>query len=220
MSEYLNLSKFEEMLYNTHLKVSRQHKNLPFKYRKDFASLDEVTRSTVKKIGFFLKKFPYISMEDFFIAPYKVYSDEDYFDLNYYTSLKATKAYMLYQNKKLLADPDSPDQLQGIVDSLKYISNFCKENAIDLNGYLKYCPESVPSFIVHLKEHKVNLFTLLGFNGFCSEIKKLDNELLRFILGNEVLDNIELCKTKLFSSKKALALITAGLNKIQKNLKK
>lgn len=220
MNDALCLTQFEETIYNLHLKVSRQHKNLPYKFRKDFASLDDVTRSTIKKIGFFLKKFPYISAEEFFIAPYKIYTDEDYFDLNYYTTLRATKAYMLYQNKKILGDPDSQEQIEGSVDSLKFILKFCKENAINLESYLKHCPENVPSFIIHLKEHRVNLYTLLCFNDFYAQIKKQDNELMRFILGNETLDNIEKCKTKLFSSKKALNLITTGLKKIQKSLEK
>lgn len=218
MSDPLELTLYEQQLYNIHLKISKIHRNLPFKYRKDFSSLDDKTKATIKKISIFLQKFKHIKPEEFIVAPYKIYQDEEYFDLQYYTTLKATKAYTLYQTKKLQEDIDSTSQLKSIVDSLQFIQEFCKNNNLQLTDYLTHYTDKLPSFILHLKEHHINLYTLYGFKDFPKIIQKTDFDLLTFILGEDVVNHIDACKSKLFLSKKAYPLITSGLQKIHKNL--
>jgi hypothetical protein len=220
MPDILQLSKFEEHIYNTHLKISRQHKNLPFKYRKDFGNVSDKTKAALKKISLFLQKFEHIKLEDFILAPYKIYKDEDFFDITYYTTLKATKAYSLYQNSLLYEDPDSLQQINNIVESLKYLQSFCQNKHITLDQYLTYQEDKLPCFLVHLKEHKVNLYTLLGLKNFIKEFSKIDAELTKFILGEETYNRVQTNKNKLLSSKKAFSLITQGLLKINENLKK
>ena len=85
------VTDFEQHIYNTHLKISRQKRNQPFRYRKDFTDLDIKQIFYLKKISLFLKNFTHINLEEFIKAPYDIYPDELYFDLQYYTTLKATK---------------------------------------------------------------------------------------------------------------------------------
>jgi hypothetical protein len=219
MTDY-DLSKVEQQIYNTHLRVSRQQQNKPFKLRKDFSNIEEKHLVTVKKLFLFFKKHNHIKIDDFFIAPYKIYKDESYFDIEYYTTLKAVKAYSLYQNTKLYEEPDSENQLNNIAESLKFIYTFCKQKDLNVDGYTSLASGAIPDCIVHLKEHKVNMLTLLGFSSFYNTLKQVDAETLKFILGNEVYNQIEISKTKLFASKKAYKLILLGIQKIKTKLEK
>jgi hypothetical protein len=215
MPESLELTEFEKNIYNVHLRITRQQLNQPFKYRKDFSSLDEQKVVQLKKLSLFFSRFKHIKIEDFIVAPYKLYTDEDHFDLNYYITLKATKAYALYQKKLLFADPDSDEQLQNIKTSLQFILTFCRENNLTLDKYITHKEAITPSFILHLQEHNVNVYTLLGFQSFSKEFFQLDSDTMRFILDEELYDQIDNFRVRLFASKKALILVTQGLQKIQ-----
>jgi hypothetical protein len=212
------VSEFEQHIYNTHLRISRQKKNLPFKYRKDFDFLDAVYANSLKKIAIFLGKFNHIKLEDFIKAPYVIYPDENYFELEYYTTLKATKAYTLYQQKLLTMSPDSQDQLENIKNSLLFISSFCKEQNIAIADYINHKTNDTFSFLLHLKEHRVNVYCLFGFNSFDKNIKSVDSDLLSFIIGNDLMANLSTFRTKYFNSSKARTFVELGIQKItQKN---
>jgi len=218
MSDGLELTKYEELIYNTHLRVSRTRQSKPFRYRKDFTSIDDKTKIYLKKISLFLEKFEHIKLDEFIVAPYEIYKDENYFELDYYTTLKATKAYTLFQTSKLYESPDSEYHLNNIIESLNFIQKFCKQHELKLAHYLKHCPDKVPSFFIHLKEHKVNIYTLLGFKDFTKELRGIDAELAKFILGEELYNRVDTSRTKLFGSQKALPLISKGLQIIEKKL--
>jgi len=219
MSDVLDLTKFEEHIYNTFLRVTRTQANKPFKLRKQFDTLQEKTKIHLKRLSSFFSRFEHISVEDFFTAPYKVYQDETYFDLEFYTSLRATKTYALYQQKRIFLDADDTDQLSSIVDSLKFIFTFCKTKQIQLDQYIAYKEGNIPDFVVHLKEHKTNIYTLLCFPDFTKMFNQLDQETVKFILGEQFYNNIPVFRTKLYNSKKAHLLITKGLQKISLSLK-
>jgi len=209
------LSDFEQHIYNTYLRVSRQKRNQPFKYRKDFDSLDAVQANNLKKISIFLSKFQHIRLEDFIKAPYEIYTDELYFDLSYYTTLKATKAYTLFMKKKELLDPDTEEQLKSIIEALKYISDFCKEHRINIANYIEHQTGSSPSYILHLKEHRVNVYSLFGFSSFERSIRAQDPELIKFILSEDFLNTLSTFRLKFFASKKAKTLVELGIQKIK-----
>ena len=209
------LSDFEQHIYNTHLRISRQKKNLPFKYRKDFEYIDAVYVNSLKRISIFLAKFPHIRLEDFIRAPYEVYTDENYFELEYYTTLKATKAYTLYMKKRDLLDPDSNEQLKNIIESLKFISAFCKEQHIDIANYIEHRTGNSLSYVLHLKEHKINVYSLFGFTNFERSIRAQDPDLLRFILSEDFLNTLSNFRLKFFASKKAKRLVELGIKKIK-----
>jgi hypothetical protein len=220
MDDTLALTTYEEHIYNTFLKTGRQKNKQPYKLRKDFTTLNDKTKSYIKKISLFLSKFKHIKVEDFFIAPYYVYADETYFDLEYFTTLKATKAYTLYQKQRVFSDPDSEDQLIFIRDSLFFIQQFCKDKDITIDEYLYHKDGITPSFLLHIKEHSVNIYTLLGFDHFTRELNKLDANTVTFIIDESLYNQINVFRTKLFASQKAKQLITIGLQRIEINLQK
>ena len=216
----MNLSDFEQHIYNIYLKVSRGSRGLPYKYRKDFSDIGDAESNYLKKIAIFLAKFPHIKTEDFISAPFKMYPDEKYFSLDYYITLKATKAYSLLQKRREHLDPDSADQLTNIIESLKFISLFCKDQNILIDNYIEHQSGNTPSFVLHLKEHRVNVYSLFGFSTFERKLKAIDYELLKFILGEEFLNNLSSFRMKFFASKKAKVLGELGIQKIKnKNTK-
>lgn len=208
------MTTFEKLIYNTYLAVSRSSRNKPFKLRKDFEKIDEAQFIAIKRIATFLKKFPHIKMEDYFKAPYSLYPDEQYFPLDYYASLKATRSYTLFQKKVVNMDTDSEEQLSNIKQSLIFILNFCNEVRVSPLNYINHKTNNEYSFMVHLREHKVNIYTLLGFETFEKNLKSRDAEVARFIIGEDVYNNISMYRTKLYNSKKAIRLVDLGLKKI------
>jgi hypothetical protein len=209
------ISDFEQLIYNTHLRISRQKKNLPFKYRKDFTYLNDVYINSIKKIAIFLAKFPHIKLEDFIRAPYEIYSDESHFDLDYYTTLKATKAYTLFIKRRETLDPDNEEQLNYIIESLKFISAFCKEQGINVVNYIEHRNGNSSSYILHLKEHRVNVYSLFGFSNFERSLRSQDSEIVKFILGEDFLNTLSNFRLKFFASKKAKRLVELGIQKIK-----
>ena len=153
-------------------------------------------------------------MEDYFKAPYNLYPDEQYFPLDYYASLKATRSYTLFQKKVVNMDTDSEEQLSNIKQSLIFILNFCNEVRVSPVNYINHKTNNEYSFMVHLREHKVNIYTLLGFETFEKNLKSRDAEVARFIIGEDVYNNISMYRTKLYNSKKASRLVDLGLKKI------
>jgi hypothetical protein len=210
-----SLTEFEKYIYNTHLRISRSKKGLPFKYRKDFDHLNDTYINSLKKISIFLAKFPHIKLENFIKAPYEIYSDQDHFDLDYYTTLKATKAYTLYEKRIETLDPDSEEQLSNIIEALKFISAFCFKNNMLIDNYIEHQTNSTQSYILHLKEHRINVYTLFGFSNFEQNIRNINNELLGFILGEDFTSNLSGFRFKFFTSKKAKRLVELGIEKLK-----
>jgi len=208
----------EQHIYNTHLKVQRTRRNQPFKYRKDFSDLDPQTHRHLQKISMFLSKHSHINLNEFITAPFKVYPDEEFFNLEYFTTLKATKAYTLYQQKLLTLSPDSQEQLENTQKSLKFILNFCTSNNIAISDYIEHKTNNTFSFLLHLKEHRVNVYCLLGFKNFDKTIRTVDSDLLSFIIGNDLIVNLPTLRTKFYNSIIARKFVELGIQKIiQKN---
>lgn len=208
------ITEFDKLIYNTFLRISRSRNKQPFKLRKDFEKLNNETFVAIKKVSSFLKRFPHIKIEEYFKAPYIVYPDEEYFPLEYFHTLKATKAYTLFNRKQENLDPDSEEQLTSIKESLLFIKNFCVSKNISPLNYISHKTNNEYSFLLHLKEHKVNLYTLLGYSNFEKNIKQRDAEIAKFIIGENLYNNIPSFRTKLYNSKKASKLVELGLKKI------
>jgi len=212
------ITEFDKHIYNSFLKVTRSAKNTPFKLRKDFTKLDENIFVSLKRLSSFFKRFPNIKIEDFFSAPYRLYKDETFFPLEFYTSLKATKAYTLTQKQLAMTDPDNPEQIKFIKESIVFIYNFCKKYNIQINQYLNHRTNNEYSFILHLRDRKISVYILFGFSGIDSIIKSKDSEVLKFIIGEDFYNNFFVFKTKFLNSKRALNLVTLGLQKISKKI--
>jgi len=211
---FILITEFEKYIYNTFLRISRSRNKQPFKLRKNFEKVDNELYVSLKKVSSFLKRFPHIKIDDYFSAPYNLYPDEQYFPLEYFHSLKATRAYTLVKKQQENLDPDSIEQLTNIKESLVFIKRFCNEKNISPVDYINHKTNNEYSFILHLKEHKVNIYSLLGYVGFEKNIKQRDAEIVKFIIGEEFYNNLPSFRTKLYNSKKAVRLVESGLKKI------
>jgi len=214
------LSDFEKYIYNTFIKVSRGAKNQPYRARKDFTDFDDKDFIYLKKLSNFFNRFKHISVLEFFQAPYELYKDEKYFGLDYYTSLKATKAYTLVLKKNEQLDPDDEKQLRALLVSFKFIKEFCIENNISIDNYANHKTNNIFSFLLHLQEHKINLYSLFEFKDAIRNMRISGAEILEFMFGNDFFNRVETLRTKYIISKKAKILGTYAIRKIKNNLNK
>lgn len=174
-----DITQDEKYIYNAFLISSKKSKNKPFKLRQDFSNLTDEIYIALKKLGVFFKNNKNIPVNDFFQAPYEVYSKEEYFDINFYNTRKAIIAYSQFIRQKETQDADSDTCINDCKTGLKFIYNFCAEHTIDLNTYKQLNATSIPVFLLHLKEHKINFYILHGLS-IERHIKQLEPELLDF----------------------------------------
>ena len=208
------MTSIEKHIYNKYLAISRSSQNQPFKLRKDFSTLDDTSTLHVMKLSLFFNKFKHIDMDAFFKAPYEIYVDDIAFDLSFYTTQRALKVYTLYTQRNALSKPDNDEQLHDIKRSLKYILSFCVHNKIKITEYIDHMTNGTYTFLLHLKEHKVNIYTLFGFPNFEQNLSSIERELLKFIAGGYI-ENISTFRTNYMSSSRAKSLVKQGLLKIQ-----
>lgn len=195
----------EQSIYNTHLAVSRQAKGKPFKLRRDFSKIDATKSLATTKIEKLLSKYPHIAPNDFFKAPYELYEDTDYFDLAFYTTPAAIKAYTLFKRKQQLASADNEDTIKRVQESMMFVYRYCKSNDLTLDEYPNHIEGTMPAPLVHLKHNHITFYTLHGLNIYES-LKVIDNELLEFFIP-DFWSLFQSSKTKYLSSKKQKTIV-------------
>tara|TARA_B100001123_G_C14981487_1_gene895804 strand:- start:224 stop:868 length:645 start_codon:yes stop_codon:yes gene_type:complete len=208
------MTEFEKTIYNKYLAVTRSSQNKPFKLRKNFKDFDDINLSLVKKLSLFFKKFKHVDMDTFFKAPFEIYIDNNGFDLKFYTTQRALKVYTLYMQRQAQGKPDTEEQLYNIKKSLQYILTFCNNKKIEIEDYINHKTNNTFTFLIHLKEHKINIYTLYGFSEFEDNISQIDGGYLRFILG-EFVDNLPVFRTNFMSSRIAKPFIRSGLKRLK-----
>jgi hypothetical protein len=221
MSKTTEVTDIEKRIYNKYLAISRSSVNKPFKLRKDFTKFEEDKNYIhVHKLSYFFKKYPHVDQDDFFKAPYDIYTDTDtVFDLKFYTSQRALKVYTMYIQKRRVQHPDTDDQLFSIKKSLEYILTFCTKNKISVSEYTDHATGDIPTYIKHIKHGNVNVYTMFGFANFESTLKSVPVDILKFTLG-DIYQNIPRLRTNFQSSKLAKVFISAGINKITTAIKR
>ena len=215
------MTDFQKLIYNTYLRVSRTQAGQPFKYRKDFSDVDERIVLLTLKLAAFFNQYKHVNLEDFFIAPFKIYPGEKVY-LEFYLTQKAIKVYTLYREMLHDMSPDCDEQVQSILSSLQFIQDFCIQHKLKVSEYLDFTEEgaSVPSFILHLKDRQVNIYVLQGFDDLYAKLFNQQRDWLVFFLGQQFVDKIDSFKIKFFSSKKAKVLVRRGIEKITLNVEK
>tara|TARA_R110002050_G_scaffold6130_3_gene25954 strand:- start:1000 stop:1497 length:498 start_codon:yes stop_codon:yes gene_type:complete len=155
-------------------------------------------------------------MDDFFEAPYIIWVDgAQSYDLKYYVTPKSVRIYGLYMKKRDLEDPDSENQIAGIKRSLLFIYQYCRDNDIPVNDYVNHMTGDIPTFILHLRERDVTIYTLYGFKKFNLIFSSITPDRLRFTIGEHFIDNIGLLKINYYESKNAKRITEQGIKKIQ-----
>lgn len=209
------MTEKEKYIYNSYLGTSRKINNQPFTCRKNFDDFEQKPEYiAINKLNLFFSKFPNINVKDFFEAPFNVYSDK-HFDLNFYTTQKAIKAYTIYQNKFLPYNPDYEQTLIKIKDSFHFIYNFCKQNSILIENYANFTSPGSKwhDFMMHVKERNVVIYAMFVFPNFDNALNKYDNEIKDFVFG-EIFSNINFYRTKYYTSNKAKKLCILAYNKL------
>jgi hypothetical protein len=180
-----NLTAQEKFLYNKHLATSRRLKNKPFKIKQDFSDIQDTDKHKhLKRLSVFFNKHPEVDLDMFFSAPYKLYPDVAHFGLDYFSTLRAVKSYTTYKKQMFLQDPDS--QLQDIKRSLEFIVKFCINNKMFLHQYQYHKTADLYTWMVHYKENKINVYSVMEFANLFSSIKSLAEDVQKFFVGQFV----------------------------------
>lgn len=205
-------------IYNTYLRNSRLKRNLPFKKKIDFSGMENDPKyATLLKLENFFKRNPYINLNDFFEAPYEVYSDEKYFNLDFFLTQKAIKVYNIFEKKKLLLDPDADLQRSAVIAGLEFIYDFCKNNSLTLDQYMGHKTNALSTVFIHLKEKNISIYNCLGFADFQNIMNQHNYEMLEFMLGDTI-SKISFFRTKFYSSKKCIKISLGGLKILKEKL--
>jgi hypothetical protein len=175
------MTDFQKRIYNSHLAISRKMRDKPFRIRKDFSDMDQTKLDRLASLERFFNSYNNIKIDDYFSAPYVIFEDDDYFDLDFYLTSKAKKAYSQYMKKIEMDDPDSESSLKRLVDSLKFVKNFCREKNLTLKEYPLYIEGALPTMIDHLKNHHINMYALHALG--VSKIE-VENRILDFIFSD------------------------------------
>lgn len=179
------LTDLEKLLYNKHLAVSRSQKNKPFKLKKDFADLADTDKHKfLKRISTLFKKHPEIDPDSFFKAPYVLYPDVEYFGLDYFSTMRAVKAYTMYRKTIFLQSPD--EQLKQIQDSLQFMAKFCINEGLYLHQYPYHKTADLFTWMKHYKENKINIYCMFEFANIFSSVKELAEDVQKFFVSDFV----------------------------------
>lgn len=211
----MDITRTEKSLYNTYLYVSKTIRNKPFRYRKDFDNFDERDAYHLKRISTLLYKYPHIKSEMYFKAPYVIHPDDEHFSLDFYAGMGGVEAYRMYMKYIQELNPDDPEQLEFIKESLKFIGSFCVRQKIALEDYPKHKTGVTYNWMKHLKQHQISVYALMEFSGVNDIIMEAPEDERELFLG-ETGKYFLGYKTRYLNSILARKLVTEGIKRIQK----
>lgn len=214
------ITELEKTVYNTYLRTMRQSQDKPYKLRKDFKDFEtNPNYPKIRKIANLFRNCSHISMDDFFIAPYKVYELEDedmIYTLDFYKSMKALGCYKQYMVIKELASPDAEHQLDFIKHSFQFILKFCLDHKITLDQYLTYKKGFTYEWMKHYAEKKISLLCLLEYDFIYDIIMGIEEEHRSLLLGD--LDKrFYKIKGDYLNSTKAKIIVKKAIKILKKN---
>lgn len=198
-------------IYNAYLGVSRRALKAPWRPRKDFDGFEKTQDGLIcRRLELFFNKFPQITPQEFFEAPYQVYQDETHFPLSFYTTQKAIAVYTALQKKKAEEGPDTESQIKSIKESLKYIATKCFEQKITLEQYCKAKVGYAFAPIIDYTNKKINIYVLIKLPFFDTMINSLNLQDKELYL-KDAYNNIAKYKMRLNGSTRAKLLIDEGI---------
>lgn len=177
------INEKQKLIYNTFQSTSRKLQNKPFKFREDFSKIDDTTLLYLQKLESFFNSNHNIRYSEFFIAPYKIFTDVSYFDLHFYITRKAICCYADYMKKTETDNPDSEDIIKVCKEACAFIYKFCVTNNISLNEYKVCINGTTPLILQHLKDHKINFYVIQGL-AIENIITKYDHNITNFIVND------------------------------------
>ena len=214
------MTKLEENIYNMYLKTVRSSQNKPYRLRKDFAKFEENQNyPKVVKIANLFKACPHILMDDYFIAPYKVYSldtETSAYTLDFYASMKALGCYKQYMTMKELDDPDEEHQIEFIKTSFQFILKFCLDNKMTFRQYVKYKRGFTYEWMKHYVDKKISLLCLLDNDEIYDMIVGIEKEHRSLLLG-DLSERFYSIKMKYLKSNKAQLVVKKSIEIVNKH---
>lgn len=207
----MHLSDFEKRIYNEYLRASRRGK--PYTLRKNFEGISDETYVNIKKLAAFFHTFPHIQIREYFDAGFV---DTEFQQLKFFRTLRATKMYNAYMADKI-STPDNEWNINFVRNSLLFIYLFCKERKISVENYVdELTPAGHPWCFIHLKEFKVCIYALLGFDTFENKLSRHFDDIKGIVLPEDFCDSLPRLRTAFFASKKCKTLVREGLKAIKK----
>jgi hypothetical protein len=209
------LSVYEQNIYNTFLKVSRDGKG--FRYRKNFDNLSDEKFTYIKKISHILSNKK-IDPHMYFTAPYKMYSEE-YINLKFFTTFNAISSYKKYIESIQLTEPDHNYNITQLRNSFKHIFQVCFDRKLkDCNDYLKIEKGLYPQYILDLKDGRICYYSLLSL-GLSEKSINLEKNTVEFVCKN-FYNLLSSLRSRLVFSKKIKPLSIKLIKTINKILRK
>jgi hypothetical protein len=203
-------------IYNSFLRASRIAKNKPYTQRQNFDNLSSTIEVALKKLDRFFTSHTSVKYSDFFTAPYTIYVDEEFFDLKFYTTQRAIKCYTEYIKKREHQDTDSDITIERCKACCINIYNFCKEKKITLQEYKACINGATPLYIQHLKDHKINFYTLHGLDIKLPTTQE-DINIFKFMFDNFYNTFYE-TRSKFIRSSRLKKILRIALGKIEEKL--
>lgn len=204
----------EKYIYNAYLATTRQCQSKPFKLRENFENFK--SSQTLTRLTNFFERYPHIKPQDFFKAPYEVHQDTEHLDISYFLTRAAIKTYSLYQQKIKNTSPET--QLEDIKKSLQFIGSFCLKNKIFLEDYLYHKTGCIYSWMMHYREHYINIYSIFEMGDIMSILNKISEEEKR-ILVDDLQTTVGTFKIRYFKSHITKNLVQEGTKKIKNFLK-
>lgn len=207
------LTNFEQHIYNTYLRISRNGK--PFKYRKNFNEMSSDDVLCLQKLAIFFNYYKHVDLVTFFEAPFEIYKDDDYIPLQFYCTQRARKAYTVYNKQKQLLNVDSEEHIDKIKQSLKFIYKFCKAHKISISQYLTIENQLIPAFLQHLKNNEIDMYVIFGFKNYQHVIDSIPQDIIQTMYAS-FYEDIEKMYAKYVTSVKCKNVIKTGIEKLSK----
>lgn len=193
----IELSSYEEQIYNCWLQVQREAQNKPFRARLRFDSLSLSQKHALKKIAQFLeRRFPYNNSfyaQLFFEAPFGLERQrqrqkqhnstisENFYPLDYYCSAQAYQQFCKWLDYLIVKQPLI--FRAECIRSAIFVAQFCTQNNILWENYYSIqASQSLPYWILHTW-HK-HVFFLFHFHNpqFSKHYENLDFSLRQIYL--------------------------------------
>ena len=138
-------------------------------------------------------------IEDFFNAPYYVYSDNKPYNLKFYSTYNGVKVYNIYEKKLLTLNPDNEQVLKRTKEGVRFIMQFCKDTKISYKDYFTHYTDKINTFWMHLKENRINVYCLFLCDNLYNIYNRSDKDVINFMLDN-LMKNINMYRTVYYNS--------------------
>ncbi len=214
------MTELEKAVYNTFLRTSRVEQNKPFRYRKNFDKFEDSSDYPyVKKLAMFFMKFSHVRMNDFFVAPYRVYTDSvEAFDLKFYMTPRATKLYGIYLEQLDSENPDTDHHIDFIKESLLFMFKFCRDNNISFDEYKDHQTGDIKTLLQHIRDKKVSPYAVFGIGDLRDILTGYSSDFLDFVAGKNFSERVDLYRSRYYNSRKAKHITEKGITKLTKIL--